>query len=139
MRKFFILLAASMLCFAFKSGSGETNSSETSSDLSVETPAKLVAERVIIGDLYYNLYDNNTAEVTCELDRYPYNDDHLRGEVIIPSSVQVESATYTVTGIGDYAFEGCKSLTSITIPHSVTSIGEAAFEGCSNLQIKYAE
>ena len=39
----------------------------------------------------------------------------------------------SVTSIGDLAFCGCNSLTSISIPASVTSIGEWAFSYCSAL------
>ena len=39
----------------------------------------------------------------------------------------------SVTSIGEYAFHGCRSLTSINIPSSVTSIGEYAFASCSSL------
>ncbi len=35
--------------------------------------------------------------------------------------------------LGAYAFSGCSSLTSVTIPSGVTSIRECAFEGCSGL------
>ncbi len=39
----------------------------------------------------------------------------------------------SVTSIGDYAFENCNRLTSVTIPDSVTSIEQHAFYGCNNL------
>lgn len=35
--------------------------------------------------------------------------------------------------LGDYVFEGCSGLTSLTIPSSVTSIGDWAFSYCSEL------
>ncbi len=45
--------------------------------------------------------------------------------------------TYTipdnVTTIGEGAFAGCDSLTSVNIPDSVTTIGEGAFSGCDSL------
>ena len=38
-----------------------------------------------------------------------------------------------VTTVGEDAFFGCTSLTSVTIPDSVTSIGDFAFCGCTSL------
>ncbi|MDD2192334.1 MAG: leucine-rich repeat domain-containing protein, partial [Bacteroidales bacterium] len=52
------------------------------------------------------------------------------GDITIPNTVTHNSNTYTVTSIGEYAFFGCDSITSITIPNSVTSIGKLAFSGC---------
>jgi hypothetical protein len=45
----------------------------------------------------------------------------------------------SVTEIGDYAFYGCDSLTSITIPDSVTTIGWWAFQYCTSLKEFYCK
>ena len=49
------------------------------------------------------------------------------------SSMASVTIPNSVTKIGDYAFSRCSSLLSVTIPESVTSIGIFAFSGCSSL------
>ncbi len=39
----------------------------------------------------------------------------------------------SVTGVGDYAFAGCKNIEMFDIPEGVTVIGERAFSGCEEL------
>ena len=39
-----------------------------------------------------------------------------------------------VTCIGNFAFDGCRGLKSLTIPDSVTRIGNFAFDGCRGLK-----
>jgi len=50
-------------------------------------------------------------------------------EVVIPRLYKGKK----ITSIGNRAFYGCTSLTSVTIPDSVTSIGNYAFRNCTSL------
>ena len=54
-----------------------------------------------------------------------YTEEKGVKDVVIPDGV---------TEIGDSAFLGCSSLTSVTIPDSVTHIGENAFSRCTALK-----
>jgi len=56
-------------------------------------------------------------------------DPSASGSLDIPSTYN----SLPVTSIGDYAFQSCTSLTSITIPDNVTSIGDYAFNSCTSL------
>ena len=49
------------------------------------------------------------------------------------SSLTSVTIPESVISIGNNAFSGCSSLTSVTIPESVTSIGNNAFSGCTSL------
>ncbi len=92
----------------------------------------MFAEKVQIGDLYYNLNETDqTAEVTYELGGA--NNYLGLTTVHIPASVTYSGTTYRITSIGSGAFQFGNSLTSVTIPNSVTSIGRAAFRDCSSL------
>ena len=50
------------------------------------------------------------------------------------SSVAAANIRSDTVGIADYAFYGCTTLQSVTIPDSVKSIGYSAFSDCSGLQ-----
>ena len=84
--------------------------------------------------LYYTILLGNTNKVAVECySETAASNNHVSGDVVIPSSVEHNNVTYSVAYIGSGAFRGCSGLTSVTIPNSVTSIREFAFRGCSGL------
>ncbi len=82
--------------------------------------------------IYYNITSDNTVEVTYVEDGEG-NADFYYGAISIPRRISTGGVSYTVTAIGDKAFNNCSDVTSVTIPNTVTSIGNDAFSGCSNL------
>ena len=90
------------------------------------------AHDFVVNGIYYNK-NGNEAIVTYKGTSYSQYSDEYSGNVVIPSTVKYNGTTYSVTSIGNYAFAGCKGLTSVTIRYSVTSIGDGAFSGCSGL------
>ena len=94
----------------------------------------LFASTTAVGGIYYDFDDANlTATVTYRGSNYYEYADEYTGNVVIPATVTYGGNTYSVTSIGEYAFEECSGLTSVTIPNSVTSIGSYAFYYCSGL------
>ncbi len=109
---------------------------------SITIPSSVIS---IEGNIYVGTFANcygltsvyiSDLEAWCKISFINYDSNplyfahhlYLNGEevkdIIIPN---------TVTSIGDYAFFGCTSLTSVTIPSSITSIGESAFKGSTSL------
>ena len=84
--------------------------------------------------LYYKILAGSTNTVAVTY--YSASDvanNHVSGDVVIPSSIEYNGTTYNVTSIGDSAFYYCSGLTSVTIPNGVTSIDSFAFFACSGL------
>ena len=66
---------------------------------------------------------------------YYYTSDDVIGDYAFSGCSSLTSLTLpsSVNEIGIYAFHGCSGLTSLTLPSSVTSIGEFAVRYCSGL------
>lgn len=56
-----------------------------------------------------------------------------KGIIEIPSDITYEGHSYTVTGIGDYAFSGSGELSGVVLPNTITYLGRNAFQNCQSL------
>jgi hypothetical protein len=95
--------------------------------MSIFGVGKMDAQEFTVGDLNYTVNpDGTTVTVTSHV-----NGTSASGTLDIPETVTYSGMSYTVSSIGDYAFDGCSNLTgSITIPNSVVTIGHYSFYGC---------
>ena len=92
------------------------------------TAFRLSGEEAVYNELRYTAtalvepYDTSAFNVSIVSNEW----DEATGEGVITFDGEL-------TTIGDFAFEWCTSLTSVTIPDSVTAIGYRAFVSCNSL------
>jgi hypothetical protein len=85
-----------------------------------------------INGINYSL-DTETKEARVTSKSRQLINAEKKTSVSIPSAVEYNGETFSVTSIGNEAFGCCKALTSIIIPNSVISIGDGAFINCDCL------
>lgn len=79
--------------------------------------------------IYYNITGNNTVEVTySDRDNNTYS-----GSISVPETVTNNGTEYSVTKIGEYAFQN-SAVTSVSMPECITSIGQYACNECGSLE-----
>lgn len=100
--------------------------------LAVLLPCLAVAHDFEVDGIYYNITseENNMVEVTYPADKKGFYKD----VVFIPEKVNYDGKEYTVTAIGERAFEYNYELLSVVMPNTIRSIKEFAFNGCINLK-----
>ena len=83
-------------------------------------------------DLKWHLTDDGVLTITGEGKMNEYSDSYNSAPWVNYNIKRIIIGD-GITTIGEGAFRGCSSLTSVTIPNSVTTIEQSAFGGCSSL------
>ncbi len=91
-------------------------------------PATMPARDLTITANWVAFFEHSEGKITDLTWAASYGENKIT-ELKIPAEIDGEK----ITAIGDSAFSGRSSLTSIEIPDSVTSIGDSAFSGCDSL------
>ena len=84
-----------------------------------------VAQTVTVDNIVYEIRNDGTARLK--------NGKSATGDVVIPAEVEYDGKKYSVSRIEDDAFEKNTAITSVEMPASVKQIGRFAFDGCRSL------
>ena len=125
-----LLLAAAVLGSVTAFADGEPAAPETTE------PTEITSEETA-GSWKDNAYTDNQGIV------YEWNENSITvtdtilgfqgGEITIPATIKKGGISYPVTGVGDFAFQGCTALNTVTFSDDVDSIGRYAFGFCDAL------
>ena len=106
--------------------------------LALLLPCLAVAHDFEVDGIYYNITseEKKTVEVTDPSDKKVVDGGYkfYKDVVFIPEKVSYDGKEYTVTAIGERAFEYNYELLSVVMPNTIRSIKEFAFNGCINLK-----
>lgn len=106
--------------------------------LALLLPCLAVAYDFEVDGIYYNITseEKKTVEVTSPSDKRIVDGGYksYKDVVFIPEKVSCGGKEYTVTAIGERAFEYNYELLSVVMPNTIRSIKEFAFNGCINLK-----
>ena len=101
-------------------------------------PCLAVAHDFEVDGIYYNITseERKTVEVTSPSDKGIVDGGYkfYKDVVFIPEKVSYDGKEYTVTAIGERAFENNYELLSVVMPNTIRSIKEFAFNECINLK-----
>ena len=106
--------------------------------LALLLPCLAVAHDFEVDGIYYNITseERKTVEVTDPSDKKVVDGGYkfYKDVVFIPEKVSYDGKEYTVTAIGERAFENNYELLSVVMPNTIRSIKEFAFSGCISLK-----
>ncbi|MFV0478364.1 MAG: leucine-rich repeat protein [Parahaliea sp.] len=88
-------------------------------------PVMSMAARVTVTDGSGIVYEADDTDIPAGATAINYKGP-TGVDIVIPATISIDSNTYTVTDIQNWAFDN-NDLTNVTIPDSVTAIGEYAF------------
>lgn len=100
--------------------------------LSIAIPTTVSAYDAEIDGILYNI-DNTTMSAEITYNRAGYK-TYYSGDISIPQTITFNGGVYTVTAVGDEAFDGAYNVTSVNLPNTIKSIGWRAFYGCTSLK-----
>ena len=94
-----------------------------------DTPYTVTSDDVT----FYITISDATCTITNSTGGTTEGTDSYSGDITVPEKLTYSDTEYTVTSIGSYAFYGCTSLESVSLPSTVTSIESYAFYNCTSL------